>query len=82
MPPQVAAHLVLKGLIDPAKEKEKLEKKQAALRQQLDKLNKSTQIKGQLAAFLKIYLWSGASDSFCNDINSFVLIFFSFYFRL
>merc|ERR1711890_66709 len=41
---KVAAHLVLKGLIDPAKEVEKLEKKRAALRLQLEKLQKAVQV--------------------------------------
>ena len=39
-----AAHLMLKGIIDPAKEVEKLEKKQGQLRSQLDKLKKAVSI--------------------------------------
>ena len=38
---KVSAHLVLKGIVDPVKEVEKLEKKKAALASQLEKLAKS-----------------------------------------
>jgi len=41
---KVAVHLVLRGLIDPAKEIEKLEKKRSALIQQKEKLKKAAQI--------------------------------------
>jgi len=41
---KVAAHLVLRGLIDPPKEVEKLDKKRAALRIQLEKLNKAVKV--------------------------------------
>ena len=41
-----SAHLMLKGLIDPAKEVEKLSKKKSGLESQLDKLKKATSIKG------------------------------------
>merc|ERR1719150_556505 len=40
-----AAHLMLKDCIDPLKEVEKVQKKQETLRNQLEKLNKSMQIK-------------------------------------
>ena len=40
-----SAHLMLKGIIDPEKEVEKLGKKQASLKNQLEKLKKSMQIK-------------------------------------
>ena len=40
-----AAHLMLKGIIDPSKEVEKVQKKQETLRNQLEKLKKSMQIK-------------------------------------
>eukprot|EP00088_Acartia_fossae_P071292 TRINITY_DN975_c0_g1_i12.p1 TRINITY_DN975_c0_g1~~TRINITY_DN975_c0_g1_i12.p1 ORF type:complete len:1148 (-),score=390.12 TRINITY_DN975_c0_g1_i12:331-3774(-) len=42
---KVSAHLNLKGLIDPSKEKEKLEKKKVALVAQIDKLKKLTEVK-------------------------------------
>ena len=45
---QVSAHLNLKGLIDPAKEIEKLEKKKSTLNSQIDKLMKLCSIKGAL----------------------------------
>ena len=38
---KVSAHLVLKGIVDPVKEVEKLEKKKATLASQLEKLVKS-----------------------------------------
>jgi len=40
----ITAHLVLKGLIDPSKEVEKLTKKKAALQQSVEKLEKATQV--------------------------------------
>jgi len=40
-----SAHLMLKGIIDPEKEVEKLGKKQGSLKNQLEKLKKSMQIK-------------------------------------
>ena len=43
---KVSAHLNLKGLVDPAKEKEKLEKKKVTLEAQVDKLKKLTAVKG------------------------------------
>jgi len=43
---KVAAHLALKGIVDPVKEAEKLEKKKAALNGQLDKLVKSMGVEG------------------------------------
>ena len=39
-----AAHLMLKGIIDPIKEVEKLNKKQDTLKTQLEKLQKSMEI--------------------------------------
>ena len=39
------AHLMLKGIIDPSKEVEKVQKKQDLLKNQLEKLKKSMQIK-------------------------------------
>ena len=42
----MSAHLNLKGLVDPAKEKEKLEKKKVTLEAQVDKLKKLTAVKG------------------------------------
>ena len=39
-----AAHLMLKGIIDPVKEVEKLNKKQDTLKTQLEKLQKSMEI--------------------------------------
>lgn len=42
---QVSAHLLLKGLIDPVKEVEKLTKKKAALHQAVEKLKKAMEIK-------------------------------------
>ena len=42
----MSAHLNLKGLVDPAKEKEKLEKKKVTLETQVDKLKKLTAVKG------------------------------------
>ena len=42
---QVAAHLMLKGLIDPAKEVEKLNKKKTALQGTVDKLKKAMEVK-------------------------------------
>ena len=42
----MAAHIVLRGLIDPAKEVDKMEKKRGLLEQQLEKLRKATQIDG------------------------------------
>ena len=42
---KVSAHLMLKGLIDPAKEVEKLNKKKAALQQSVEKLKKAMEIK-------------------------------------
>jgi len=42
---KVSAHLNLKGLIEPAKEIEKLEKKKAALKATIDKLKKLNQVK-------------------------------------
>jgi hypothetical protein len=39
----VSAHLALKGLIDPVKELEKLNKKKTLLNQQIEKLTKLTQ---------------------------------------
>ena len=44
-PCQVAAHLMLKGLIDPAKEVEKLNKKKTALQGTVDKLKKAMEVK-------------------------------------
>jgi len=41
---KISAHLVLKGLIDPAKEMEKLGKKRAALEQTVGKLKKAVQV--------------------------------------
>ena len=43
---KVAAHLMLKGIIDAPKEVEKLEKKKTQLRNQYDKLIKATQVEG------------------------------------
>ena len=43
---QISAHLVLKGLIDPAKEIEKLGKKRTALEQTVGKLKKAVQVTG------------------------------------
>ena len=43
---KVAAHLMLKGIIDPEKEVEKLEKKKTQLNNQYEKLIKATQIPG------------------------------------
>ena len=43
----MSAHLNLKGLIEPAKEIEKLEKKKAALKATIDKLKKLNQVKGK-----------------------------------
>ena len=40
-----SAHLMLKGIIDPLKEVEKLRKKQELLKNQLEKLKKSMEIK-------------------------------------
>jgi hypothetical protein len=40
---QVSAHLALKGLIDPVKELEKVNKKNALLKQQIEKLTKLVQ---------------------------------------
>ena len=42
---QVSAHLLLKGLIDPAKEVEKLTKKKAAMQLAVEKLKKAMEIK-------------------------------------
>merc|ERR1711902_198311 len=39
-----AAHLMLKGIIDPIKEVEKLQKKQDTMKSQLEKLKKSMEI--------------------------------------
>jgi len=41
---KVSAHLVLKGLIDPSKEVEKLEKKRSALLSQIEKLRKAAEV--------------------------------------
>jgi len=41
---KVCAHLMLKGLIDPAKEVEKLNKKKAALQQTVEKLQKAMEV--------------------------------------
>ena len=43
---KVAAHLMLKGIIDSAKEIEKLEKKSTQLQNQYDKLIKAEQVEG------------------------------------
>ena len=43
---KVAAHLMLKGIIDAAKEVEKLEKKRIQLKNQYDKLIKAQQMQG------------------------------------
>ena len=43
---KVAAHLMLKGIIDAAKEIEKLEKKSTLLSNQYDKLIKATKMQG------------------------------------
>jgi valyl-tRNA synthetase len=43
---KVAAHLMLKGIIDAAKEVEKLEKKSTQLKNQYDKLIKAQQVQG------------------------------------
>ena len=43
---KVAAHLLLKGTIDAAKEIEKLEKKKTQLKNQYDKLIKAQQVQG------------------------------------
>merc|ERR1712080_388360 len=40
---KVSAHLVLRGLIDPSKEVEKLEKKRSALLTQIEKLKKAAE---------------------------------------
>ena len=45
-PLQVSAHLLLKGLIDPVKEVEKLEKRRSALLVSIDKLRKAAEVKG------------------------------------
>ena len=50
---KVSAHLNLKGLIDPSKEKEKLEKKKVALVAQIDKLKKLTEVKGNFFRFIR-----------------------------
>ena len=43
---KVAAHLMLKGIIDPEKEVEKLEKKKIQLNNQYEKLLKAAQVPG------------------------------------
>ena len=43
---KISAHLMLKGLIDPSKEVEKLNKKKAALQQTVEKLKKAMEVKG------------------------------------
>ena len=42
---KISAHLMLKGLIDPSKEVEKLNKKKATLQQTVDKLKKAMEVK-------------------------------------
>ena len=44
---KISAHLMLKGLIDPSKEVEKLNKKKAALQQTVEKLKKAMEVKGE-----------------------------------
>jgi hypothetical protein len=43
---KVSVHLMLRGLIDPAKEVEKLDKKRSALLASIDKLRKAAEVKG------------------------------------
>lgn len=43
---KVSAHLMLRGIIDPAKEIEKLEKKESQLRTQLQKLEAAMKVAG------------------------------------
>ena len=51
---KISAHLMLKGLIDPSKEVEKLNKKKAALQQTVEKLKKAMEVKGEDIFFLTI----------------------------
>jgi len=46
---KISAHLMLKGLIDPSKEVEKLNKKKAALQQTVEKLKKAMEVKDYMS---------------------------------
>ena len=45
---KITAHLVLKGLVDPGKEIEKLTKKRAVLQQTMEKLLKAVKVPGKI----------------------------------
>jgi valyl-tRNA synthetase len=61
---KVSAHLNLKGLIDPEKEKDKLLKKKVVLESQVNKLNKLTKDTGKICLRFFCNFFSAFTDNY------------------